>query len=189
MEFIQDRYNRLGYTIRGKVMLTNVYHTAEPENIKTILATKFNDWRMPDGRQRAFPLLLCQGIFTSDGAAWQHSRDLLRPNFSRAQVRDLATFAQVQHLLEAIPRDGSTIDLQDLFIRFTIDSVPKFLFGESINSLAPSACARFSADFAESFTRAQAKVAEGARTPGLTDLLNRAQFKKDADFIHNFVDR
>lgn len=190
MELIQDRYNRLGYTIRAKVMFRYIYQTAEPQNIKTILATKFNDWSLPDGRKRAFIPLLGQGIFTSDGPAWQHSRDLLRPNFSRTQVRDLDTFeTHIQHLLLAIPSDGSTIDLQDLFFRLTIDSATEFLFGESINTLAPSAPVQFHANFAETFTRAQAKVAEGARTMGLTNLLYQAQFKKDVTFIHNFVDR
>lgn len=190
MDLIQDRYSRLGYTIRAKVMFKYIYHTAEPDNIKAILAVKFSDWNLPDGRKRAFMPLLGQGIFTSDGAAWQHSRDLLRPNFSRTQVRDLDTFeTHIQNLLLAIPRDGSTIDLQDLFFRLTIDSATEFLFGESINTLAPGTPAQFSADFAETFTRAQAKVAEGTRTMGLTRLLNRAQFKKDTAFIHNFVDR
>lgn len=191
LDLVHDRYSRLGYTIRAKVKFKYIYNTAEPENIKAILSVKFNDWNLPDGRKRAFLPLLGQGIFTSDGPSWQHSRDLLRPNFSRTQVRDLDKFeTHIQNLLLAIPRDGSTIDLQDLFFRLTIDSATEFLFGESINTLAPStSAAQFSADFAEIFTRAQAKVAEGARTMGFTRLLNRAQFKKDAAFIHAFVDR
>lgn len=190
MDLIQDRYSRLGYTIRAKVMFRYIYHTAEPDNIKAILAVKFSDWNLPDARKRAFIPLLGQGIFTSDGAAWQHSRDLLRPNFSRTQVRDLDTFeTHIRNLLLAIPRDGSTIDLQDLFFRLTLDSATEFLFGESVNTLAPGTPAQFSADFAEAFARAQAKVAESSRTMGLTGLLNRAQFEKDTAFIHNFVDR
>lgn len=190
LDLIQDRYNRLGYTIRAKIKFKYIYNTVEPENIKAMLATKFNDWSLPDGRKRAFIPLLGQGIFTSDGPAWQHSRDLLRPNFSRTQVRDLDKFeTHIQHLLVAIPRDGSTIDLQDLFFRLTIDSATEFLFGESINTLAPSTPAQFNADFAEAFTRAQARVAEGSRTMGLTNLLNRTQFRKDTTFIHDFVDR
>lgn len=190
MDLVQDRYNRFGYTIRAKVMFRYIYNTVEPDNIKAMLATKFNDWSLPDNRKRALIPLLGQGIFTSDGPAWQHSRDLLRPNFSRTQVRDLDKFeTHIQHLLVAIPRDGSIIDLQDLFFRLTIDSATEFLFGESLNTLAPSTPAQFSADFAVAFARAQARVAEGSRTMGLTNLLNRAQFKKDAAFIHNFVDR
>lgn len=190
MDLVQDRYNRLGYTIRAKVMFKYIYNTAEPDNIKAILASKFNDWNLPDGRKRAFMPLLGQGIFTSDGAAWQHSRELLRPNFSRNQVRDLNTFeTHIQHLLLAIPRDGSTFDLQDLFFRLTIDSATEFLFGASLNTLAPGTSAQFSSGFAETFTRAQATVAEGARTMGMTRWLSQTQFKKDAAFIHNFVDR
>lgn len=190
MDLIQDRYSRLGYTIRLKVMFKYIYNTAEPENIKAILAVKFNDWNLPDGRKRAFIPLLGQGIFTTDGPSWQHSRDLLRPNFSRTQVRDLDKFeTHIQNLLLAIPRDGSTVDLQDLFFRLTIDSATEFLFGESINTLAPGIPAEFSADFAQIFSRAQANVAEGARTMGLTKFFNRAQFKKDAAFIHAFADR
>lgn len=190
MELIQDRYNRLGYTIRAKVMLTYVYHTAEPENIKTILAIKFNDWNLPDSRKRSLTPLLGQGIFTSDGAAWQHSRDLLRPNFMSTQIRNLNIFEpHIQHLLKAIPRDGSTVDLQELFFRYTIDSATEFLFGESVNSLAPGASVELGARFAEALTRAQAKAAEGSRTLGLSNLLGRAQLKKDTRFIHDFVDR
>ena len=190
LELIQDRYNRLGYTIRAKVMLTYIYHTAEPENVKTILATKFNDWNLPDIQKRALIPLLGQGIFTSDGAAWQHSRGLLRPNFINTQVRNFNMFeSHIQHFLKAIPHDGSTFDLQDLFFRYTIDSATEFLFGESVNCLAPGPSVELGARFAEAFTRAQARVAEGFRTLGLSDLLGRAQFKKDIEFIHDFVDR
>ena len=191
MDLIQDRYNRLGYTIRTKVMFTYVYHTAEPENIKTILATNFNEWNLPDIRKRTLIPLLGRGIFTTDGAAWQHSRGLLRPNFASVQVRNLDMFeSHIQHLLKAIPRDGSTIDLQDLFFRYTIDSATEFLFGESVNYLAPGASVEFGASFAEAFARAQARVAEASRTLGLSDLLGgRAQFRKDTKFIHDFVDR
>ncbi|MCJ1347285.1 hypothetical protein MMC31_005507 [Peltigera leucophlebia] len=190
MDLIHDRYNRLGYTIRAKAILTYVYHTVEPENVKTILATKFNDWNLPDNRKSNLIPLLGRGIFTSDGPAWQHSRGLLRPNFISTQVRNLDMFeSHIQHLLKAIPRDGSTFDLQDLFFRYTIDSATEFLFGESVNSLAPGASVEFGARFAEAFTRAQTRVAEGSRTLGLSNLLGRAQFKKDTKFIHDFVDR
>lgn len=47
--------------------------TIEPENIKAILATNFNDFGI-GLRMRAFGPLLGQGIFTSDGAIWEHSR-------------------------------------------------------------------------------------------------------------------
>lgn len=61
---------------------------------------------------------------------------MLRPSFSRQQVADLDIVeTHVGHLLQHIPGDGSTVDLQDLFFRLTIDSATEFLFGASSNML------------------------------------------------------
>ena len=76
----------------------------------------------------------------ADGAGhrWQHSREMLRPNFVRTQIGDVDMFEKhVQHLIQAIPREGSTIDLQDLFFKFSLDVATDLLFGESTNTLAP----------------------------------------------------
>ena len=43
----------------------------------------------------------------------------------------------VEHLVQAIPKDGSTICMQDLFLQFSLDVATDLLFGESTNTLAP----------------------------------------------------
>lgn len=186
-----DRYGRLGNTVRTKVVFKQILMTIEPENVKTVLATKFKDWNLPDGRKSAFLPLLGHGIFTSDGAAWQHSRELLRPNFNRSQVGDLATFeSHVGHLIQAIPREKSAVDLQELFFRLTLDSATEFLFGESTNCLAPGTATASSTEFAGAFNRSQAEVAQNSRSLGFTGYLSsRQQFNKDAKYVHDFVDR
>ena len=102
---------------------TRVIVTAEPEILKNMLALDFKSFYLPDLRKRNMEPLLGEGIFTTNGAAWQHSRDMLRPSFIRSRlVEDLEMFERhVNHLLQAIPRDRSTIDLQTLFFRFTLD--------------------------------------------------------------------
>lgn len=63
---------------------------------------------------------------------------MLRPNFVRTQIGDVEMFEKhVEHLIQAIPRDGSMVDLQDLFFRFSLDVATDLLFGESTNTLAP----------------------------------------------------
>ena len=63
---------------------------------------------------------------------------MLRPNFVRTQIGDVEMFEKhVEHLIQAIPRDGSTVHLQDLFLRFSLDVATDLLFGESTNTLAP----------------------------------------------------
>ena len=64
--------------------------------------------------------LLGNGIFTSDGAGWEHSRSLLRPQFSRAQVSNLELEeTHVQHLMRALPVNSSGMtELVDLQVSY-----------------------------------------------------------------------
>lgn len=185
-----ERYGRLGNTIRAKIGFSYILMTIEPENLKTVLATNFKDWNLPDGRKSGFLPLLGPGIFTTDGAAWQHSRELLRPNFIRSQVGDLTTFeSHVEHLIQAIPRDNSTVDLQELFFRLTIDSATEFLFGESTNCLAPGTATESTTEFAGAFNRSQTEIAQRSRSNGFSNYFQPQQFQKDAKYVHDFVDR
>ncbi len=97
LEYCCARFRRHGNTIPCKTLNRYTISTVEPENIKTMLAINFNDWSYTRQRKDALVPFLGYGIFTTDGAAWRHSRELLRPNFSRNQVRiSLAHHAFVQ---------------------------------------------------------------------------------------------
>ncbi|KAL8786918.1 MAG: hypothetical protein Q9195_007997 [Heterodermia aff. obscurata] len=182
-----ERFQRHGNNVKICVLGSTLYTTVEPEILKTVMATKFKDWNLPDRRKSAFVPVLGNGIFTTDGAAWHNSRELLRPNFSRSQVGDLATFeAHVSQMVKAIPRDGSTVDLQDLFFRLTMDSATEFLFGESTNSLAPSNSSN--TRFAEAFNRSQEAIGEASRAGWLGTFFRESSFHDDVKYLHNFVD-
>ena len=63
---------------------------------------------------------------------------MLRPNFVRTQIGDVEMFEKhVEHFIQAIPKDGSQVDLQKLFFQFSLDTATDLLFGESTNTLAP----------------------------------------------------
>ena len=189
IEESKSRFDRTGNTFQSHMVGRNAILTIEPENLKTMLSLKFKDFGLGPQR-KAFLPLLGAGIFTTDGAAWQHSRELIRPNFVRSQVGDLDTFERhVNHLIQAIPRDGSTINLQDLFFRLTIDSATEFLFGESTNCLAPGTSTESSNAFAEAFNRSQEAIGSHARLGILRHLLPDSQFKRDVKTVHDFADR
>lgn len=77
---------------------------------------------------------------------------MLRPNFIRTQIGDIDMFEKhVQHLIQAIPRDGSTVHLQDLFVRFSLDVATDLLFGESTNTLAPDSVDAEVTEFVDAF--------------------------------------
>ena len=117
----------------------SIIATIEPAIIKTILATDFDSYSLGDSRKKMMIPFLGQGILTTDGPAWQRSRDILRPNFSRTQISgdNMAMFERnVQNVIRAIPRDGlTTVDLHDLFFSMSLDIATEFLFGEGVGLL------------------------------------------------------
>ena len=123
---VRERYSDVGEGVHTYTHLTlgrRVITTAEPENIKTILATKFKDFELPDSRKSALVPLLGHGIFTTDGKEWETSRTLLRPSFNRSLIGDLQIFEKhVSKMIARIPKDKSTVDMQTLFFMLTMDS-------------------------------------------------------------------
>lgn len=183
------RFLRNGNNTHIKFLFTDLMQTLEPENIKTILAVDFKKWALGSRRRDAFVPLLGHGIFTTDGAAWQASRDLLRPNFARSQVGDLATYEiHVDQLIKAIPKDGSTVNLQDLFFMLTMDSATEFLFGESTNCLAPGS-SHDNIEFAEAFNRSQEAAARSFQIGKIGKWLHGSMTRKDRKYCQDFVDK
>ncbi|OCK74977.1 putative P450 monooxygenase [Lepidopterella palustris CBS 459.81] len=178
-------------TFRLVLLGRHIHYTIEAENLKHILALEFKKWSVGSRRILGLAPLLGQGIFTSDGTDWQHSRQMLRPNFTRTQVADLGIFERhVADLISAVPHDGSMVDLSELFFRLTMDTATEHLFGESTESLTKST----GEGFAEAFCRSQDHVVKASRWRGvglekLIKLLPPdGQFERDRKFVHNFVD-
>nr|AIY55344.1 cytochrome P450 monooxygenase CYP52-N3 [Wickerhamiella domercqiae] len=117
---------------------TWVVATRDPENIKAVLSTKFNDFSL---KERGIRLrhVIGDGIFTQDGAPWKHSRDMLRPQFSREQISRVEVLSHhIDVLIREIKKSGGNVELQRLFHLMTMDTATQFLFGESIGSLEVS---------------------------------------------------
>lgn len=109
--------------------------TRDPENIKAVLSTKFNDFSLKERGSR-MRHVIGDGIFTQDGAPWKHSRDMLKPQFSKDQISRVELLSHhIDILIQQIRRNGSNVELQHLFHLMTIDTATHFLFGESVGSL------------------------------------------------------
>jgi cytochrome P450 len=189
-----DMINRLGCSTASLRMLHNrIILTIEPKVVQNVLSLDFDSFGVGSARDGLKPLL-GEGIFTTDGAAWQHSRNLLRPCFVRSQVGDVELLEQhLQHLLLKIPQDGSMVDLQPLFFQLTLDSSTHFLFGESTGCLDPNGANKRSLEFADAFDRCQSFSDKNILLLMFFDVLPEflkqgSQFHKDVKFIHNFVE-
>ena len=78
LETTTKRYEEHGMTWSSTAMGRVFVNTIDPENIKAVLATNFNDFGLGH-RLHTFGPLLGRGIFTTDGAHWEHSRVYASP--------------------------------------------------------------------------------------------------------------
>lgn len=129
-----------------------VVFTVDPDNIKAIHATQFTDYGKGSRFHKDWADFLGDSIFTTDGDVWHASRRLIRPLFITERVSDLHIFERkVQLLMNVIAQEDmknspktpeksqrdtqNMVDINHLFLCYTLDTATEFLLGESVNSL------------------------------------------------------
>ena len=92
--------------------------------------------------------MIGEGIFTQDGAAWKHSREVLRRQFMRMQYQNLEGFHQhLETLVKKLNTSSGIIDLQPMFYRLTLDTTIAMIFGQPVESFEDEVGALFSKAF------------------------------------------
>lgn len=201
-DFQKEHYDHLGVdTFMARVVLKRLLHTMNPENIKAVVSTQFDDFGI-GSRKPLFRPLLGGGVFASDGEQWKHTRAMLKPQFSREQVGHV-------HLLEPHIKTfvkhvnkfhGQPFDIQHYFDKLTFDAATEFLFGESVYSLEdesigsdPSSFIKGKAEFDEAFSFVQNYLAIRASMLNWYWVANSKKFRDSVLKVHNlaqyFVDK
>ena len=140
-----------------------IFGTVDPKVVEHVLVDpvayeKGEQWRT------AFMDVLGDGIFNADGDSWRQQRKVAAHEFS---VRSLRTFMTsvfrerqeaVVRLVEASADAGGSLDVQELFARYTLDSIGQIGFGVEIDCLDDGAVA---SSFSQSFDTATKRA--GAR--------------------------
>ncbi|KAG7148460.1 Cytochrome 52A12 like protein [Verticillium longisporum] len=206
LEFWTNKFREIGsYTGETRVLGQRIISTADPENIKAILATQFNDFGKGEPFHAEWSEFLGDSIFTTDGDKWHTSRHLIRPQFIRDRVSDLHCFeSHIQTLFKAIANggalngedqpvnleagNGKVLDISDMFFRYTLDVATDFLLGKDVKSMSTPR-----QDFAEAFNEVQRVQSIIARSNGLRRFVPRASFRRGLrvinDFVNQYIDR
>jgi cytochrome P450 len=113
--------------------------TNEPENVKAIMALKFDDWPIGGPRLWALePIMGPRSVFASNGKIWHDARAMIRPSFVRDQIADLQRFDKhIGKLIARIP-PNEKFDLQELIQAMTMDSSTDFMYEHAPRARADS---------------------------------------------------
>ncbi|ONK75171.1 uncharacterized protein A4U43_C03F14100, partial [Asparagus officinalis] len=81
------------------------------------------------------------GIFAVDGLKWRHQRKVASLEFSRRSLRDYsntvfkANSAKLASIVSDAAKSNSIIDVQELFMKSTMNSICQVAFGMELNSI------------------------------------------------------
>lgn len=146
-QWMHAAINEIGkdvHTVRACVFDYELLITRDIDNIKAIFNTKSADFDIGPHREKTFKSAFGLGVMTARGEAWQHSRRLIRPQFTRDNTANLPMFEKhVQSLFKKLrPTQDlwtSKVDLQPLFSYCTLDISTEFLVsGQYILPETPS---------------------------------------------------
>ncbi|KAL8980864.1 MAG: hypothetical protein Q9205_004182, partial [Flavoplaca limonia] len=147
---LEARYGTYGSTFQTNLFGTPSINTIEPENLQAVYSSNFKDWGIEPLRLPAQDPFCGRGFITTDGAAAEYSRALLKPGFNRANiVAGLAGLGKaLEKMMGKILDDRGTVDLQAFFLIY-LGTSTEFLFGESFGALS-----NFSSEDSQAFTSA-----------------------------------
>jgi cytochrome P450 len=176
--------NKHSPTVEVSLARQRFIFTADPENIKAILATQFQDYGKGEPFHEDWKHFLGDSIFATDGDQWHNSRQLIRPQFVKNRVADLDIFEKhVRHLLSKIGGRGEEVDICALFYCFTLDSATDYLLGKSVDSLDDP-----NTEFASAFAEVQRVQNTIARAGPFNKLLPKGTFWAGLKVINDFVE-
>jgi cytochrome P450 len=187
------------WTAETRTLGRRIVFTADPENIKAILATQFGDYGKGEPFHREWKDFLGDSIFTTDGDLWHNSRQLIRPQFIKDRVSDLHCFeSHMETFFRAIANggalngenqavdmeagNGKIIDISELLFRYTLDVATDFLLGKDVKSLSTPR-----QDFAEAFGEVQRVQNLISRAGPLNRFVPRKTFWSGMKTINEFV--
>ncbi|KAL6188117.1 hypothetical protein ACLB2K_039511 [Fragaria x ananassa] len=110
--------------------------TLDPSNIEYMLKTRFNNFPKGKYYRERFHDLLGDGIFNADNELWKEQRRLATSEMhsGRFVVHSYASMQELVHkkllrLMEKVVVSGSSIDLQEVLLRFTFDNICSVALG------------------------------------------------------------
>ncbi|KAK3293623.1 cytochrome P450 [Chaetomium fimeti] len=187
LRFFLDVVEESGTTFEQNLLGARSVDTIDPKNIEAVLSTNFSDYSL-GLRAPTFRPLLGSGIFTQDGEAWKHSRQLLRPQFASNRLQNFEQVKRcVENLIAAVPEDGQ-VDLQPLCFRLTFDTTMFLLFGDSVDAADWGQVAGQESDFAKAFNVAQEYLSHRGRLGPFYWVMGGKTFRDACSTCHRFVD-
>ncbi|XP_078448044.1 cytochrome P450 704C1-like [Wolffia australiana] len=171
---------------------------SDPRDVEYILSTNFANYGKGWYNHDNLGGLLGDGIFAVDGEKWRHQRKLASHEFSTRNLREYSSSAfrrDATRLAEVVSEAASsnqTVDLRDLLMKTTMDSIFKVGFGVDLDTLRGSSeeGVRFSQAFDDASEIVCGRYSDVLwRMKKALNIGSEATLRKNVRFIDDFTYR
>ncbi|KAL6562507.1 hypothetical protein OROGR_003514 [Orobanche gracilis] len=139
----------LGYLSKSRTVVvpmpfTTYTYIADPADVEHVLKTNFSNYPKGEVYHSYMEVLLGNGIFNVDGESWRKQRKTASFEFASKNLRDFSTVVfreyslKLSEILSHASHNNHAVDMQELLMRMTLDSICKVGFGVEIGTLAPN---------------------------------------------------
>ncbi|KAI3449145.1 hypothetical protein Pfo_005810 [Paulownia fortunei] len=119
-------------------------YTSDPANVEHMLKTNFQNYGKGWYNYSILKDLLGDGIFTVDGDKWREQRKVSSYEFSTRVLRDFSSVvfgknvARLANIVSEAAISNEPMDIQDLFMKATLDSIFRVAFGVELDTMCGS---------------------------------------------------
>ncbi|PKI77758.1 hypothetical protein CRG98_001882 [Punica granatum] len=176
----------------------NEVYTSDPANVEYILKTNSDNYGKGGYNHSLLSDLLGDGIFTVDGEKWRKQRKISSYEFSTKVLRDFSSAvfrtnaAKLANILSKVAVNNQVVDMQDLFMKSTLDSIFKVAFGVELDSMCGSS--EEGTKFGNAFDDASSMtlwryVDVFWKIKKFLNIRSEAKLKKNTKIINTFVSK
>ncbi|KAM5557182.1 cytochrome P450 704C1 [Rosa sericea] len=119
-----------------------VVYTADPANVEYMLKTNFANYGKGEYLHSLISDVVGNGIFSVDGEKWRHQRKTSSSQFSTKVLREFSSeifknnAVKVADIIHEAATSDKSIEMQDLFMKSTLDSIVKILLGFDLGTMS-----------------------------------------------------
>ncbi|KAI7737905.1 hypothetical protein M8C21_032169, partial [Ambrosia artemisiifolia] len=171
-------------------------YTTDPAIVEYILKTNFENYGKGKYTHEWLGDFLGDGIFTVDGDKWREQRKLSSHEFSTKVLRDFSSVTfrknaiKVGNIFSAAANSNQVVDINDLFMKATADSIFKVAFGIDLDNLSGTNVegVRFSRAFDDSNELSYNRLVDITwKMKKYLNIGSEAELKKNLKVVDEFV--
>ncbi|KAL6131919.1 hypothetical protein ACLB2K_070292 [Fragaria x ananassa] len=129
-------------TYRMLSLFRTIVYTADPANVEYMFKTNFANYSKGLYLHEILSDYMGDGIFAVDGDKWMHQRKASSSQFSTKVLRDFSSEIfktnglKLAGIIHQAANCSKSIDIQDLFLKSTLDSIVMILLGFDLDTLS-----------------------------------------------------